>query len=101
MKQNAATTSVPPKPGPVTTEAPLHSLDMRPEHIPNEPMTTFINIGNFYSVDYLTSKKIIGVGEAGTIYCAEDGVLWRMLRRSVSFRMWRASLGDSRRVQAG
>jgi hypothetical protein len=41
--------------------------------IPNEPIKAYFDIGKFSSVDYLTQMKIIGVADAGKIYCSEDG----------------------------
>lgn len=45
--------------------------------IANEPIKAYFDIGKFASVDYLTQTKIIGVADAGKIYCSQDaGKSW-------------------------
>ena len=58
---------------PDANERSIGSTDARSERIPNEPILSYLNVGNFYAVHYLTSKKVIGIFEAGKIYSSQDG----------------------------
>ena len=60
----------------------IHVTDVRQTDIANEPIISYLNVGNFYAVDYLTREKIIGVFESGKIFCSEDGGHAWMLQSS-------------------
>ncbi|MDP4199545.1 MAG: hypothetical protein Q8922_03235 [Bacteroidota bacterium] len=68
----------------VQEDPSLGRLAPRGPEIPNEPVTSYVDPGKFSSVSYLTPEKIIGVADAGKIFCSENGGKTWVLQTSMT-----------------
>lgn len=61
------------------------SIEPVPPSMPNEPLRYYSDIGNLYSVHYLTPRKIVGVSYNGQIFVSNDsGHTWAPKQSGVS-----------------
>jgi hypothetical protein len=79
-------------------ENPTSFIAEHAKVIPNEPIKAYFDIGKFSSVDYLTQAKIIGVADAGKIYCSEDGgKSWTLQESKTSNDLFGVNFFDTER----